>query len=122
MVALISRQFLCLALLSLLSLNPRANRSSTAGDDQDQDRSGRAGRAVHLFRNFAPPTKANYDLTPHETRILKLLVEGHNYKTAAVELGVTVNTISFHVRHVYEKLQVHSKSEAVAKALKNKLV
>lgn len=81
-----------------------------------------ARRVVNLFRNFTPPTQANYDLTPHETRILKLLVEGHNYKTAAVELGVTVNTISFHVRHVYEKLQVHSKSEAVAKALKNKLV
>ncbi|MBL8189799.1 MAG: response regulator transcription factor, partial [Acidobacteria bacterium] len=65
---------------------------------------------------------ADYHLSPHELRVLKLLVEGHNYKTAALELGVTVNTISFHVRRVYDKLQVHSKSEAVAKALKNKLV
>lgn len=81
-----------------------------------------ARRVVHLFRTFHPPTQASYDLTPHETRVLKLLVEGHNYKTAAVELGVTVNTVSFHVRRVYEKLQVHSKSEAVAKALKNNLV
>ena len=81
-----------------------------------------ARRVVNLFRNFAPPTKAVHDLTAHELRVLKLLVEGHNYKTAAVELGVTVNTVSFHVRRVYEKLQVHSKSEAVAKALKNNLV
>lgn len=81
-----------------------------------------ARRVVNLFRNFTPPTKAAHDLTAHELRVLKLLVEGHNYKTAAVELGVTVNTVSFHVRRVYEKLQVHSKSEAVAKALKNNLV
>jgi len=81
-----------------------------------------ARRVVHLFRTFQPPTQASYELTPHETRILKLLVEGHNYKTAALELGVSVNTVSFHVRHIYEKLQVHSKSEAVAKALKNNLV
>ncbi|MGE0128156.1 MAG: response regulator [Blastocatellales bacterium] len=81
-----------------------------------------ARRVVNLFRTFHPPTQASHGLTPHETRILKLLVEGHNYKTAAVELGVSVNTVSFHVRHIYEKLQVHSKSEAVAKALKNNLV
>lgn len=81
-----------------------------------------ASRVVNLFRTFHPPTQADYHLSPHELRVLKLLVEGYNYKTAALELGVTVNTISFHVRRVYDKLQVHSKSEAVAKALKNKLV
>ena len=51
-----------------------------------------------------------------------MLVEGHNYKTAALELGVSVHTISFHMRHIYEKLQVHSKSEAVAKALRDRLI
>jgi DNA-binding NarL/FixJ family response regulator len=81
-----------------------------------------ARRVVALFRRIRPPDETDYDLTPHETRLLKLLVEGHNYKTAAIELGVTVNTISFHMRRVYEKLQVHSKSEAVAKALRSGLV
>ena len=81
-----------------------------------------ARRVVALFRDFRPPEKADYQLTPHETRLLKLLVEGHTYKTAAAELGVSVNTISFHMKHVYEKLQVHSKSEAVAKALLNRLI
>ena len=81
-----------------------------------------ASRVVKLFRQFAPPAQADCDLTPHETRVLKLLVEGHNYKTAALELGVSVNTISFHVRRIYEKLQVHSKSAAVATALKKHLV
>ncbi len=81
-----------------------------------------AARVIKLFREVRPPEKVDYDLTPHETRLLKLLVEGHNYTTAAEELRVSYNTIKFHMRHIYEKLQVHSKSEAVAKALKNRLV
>jgi DNA-binding NarL/FixJ family response regulator len=81
-----------------------------------------ARKVVTLFRDFRPPERADYQLTPHEMRLLKLLVEGHSYKTAAVELGVTVNTVSFHLRHIYEKLQVHSKSEAVAKALRDHLI
>src|ERR1022692_1334102 len=43
-----------------------------------------ARRVIELFRRFRPPEKAQYDLTPHELRLLKLLVEGHSYKTAAV--------------------------------------
>ncbi len=81
-----------------------------------------ARRVIRLFRNIRPPDRSKYELTPHEVRLLKLFVEGHNYKTAAVELGVSVNTVNFHVRHIYEKLQVHSRSEAVAKALRNRLV
>lgn len=81
-----------------------------------------ASRVIKLFREVRPPERVDYDLTPHETRLLKLLVEGHNYTTAAEELSVSYNTIKFHMRHIYEKLQVHSKSEAVAKALQNRLV
>ena len=81
-----------------------------------------ARRVITLFRDIRPPERADYELTPHETRLLKLLVEGHNYKTAALELNVSVNTVSFHMRRIYEKLQVHSKSEAVAKALRDRLV
>jgi DNA-binding NarL/FixJ family response regulator len=81
-----------------------------------------ASRVIRLFREVRPPEKVDYDLTPHETRLLKLLVEGHNYTTAAEELGVSYNTIKFHMRHIYEKLQVHSKSEAVAKALQGRLI
>ena len=81
-----------------------------------------AGRVVKLFREFRPPARAGHNLTPAETELLKLLVEGHNYKTAAFELGITVNTVSFHLRNIYEKLQVHSKSEAVAKAFRERIV
>jgi DNA-binding NarL/FixJ family response regulator len=81
-----------------------------------------ARRVVQLFHKFRPPERAEYHLTPHELRLLGMLVDGHNYKTAAAELGLTVHAISFHMRHVYEKLQVHSKSEAVAKALRLRLL
>jgi len=81
-----------------------------------------ARRVITLFREIRPPDRADYQLTPHETRLLKLFVEGHNYKTAAAELGVSVNTVNFHVRSIYEKLQVHTRSDAVAKALLNRLV
>jgi DNA-binding CsgD family transcriptional regulator len=55
-------------------------------------------------------------------RLVKLLVEGHNYQTAAVELGVSVNTIRFHMRSIYSKLHVHSKAEAVSKALRDRIL
>lgn len=80
-----------------------------------------AKKVVTLFRQVRPPRRAEHDLTPHEVRLLGLLVEGHSYKTAAAELGVSYNTICFHIKNIYSKLQVHSKSEAVTKALRNRL-
>ena len=81
-----------------------------------------ASKVIKLFREVRPPEKVDYDLTPHETRLLKLLVEGHNYVTAAEELKISYNTIKFHVRNIYDKLQVHSKSEAVAIAMRDRLI
>ena len=81
-----------------------------------------ASQVISLFRKIRPPEKADYQLTPHEVRLLKLLVEGHSYKTAAAELQSSVNTVGFHMRSIYRKLQVHSKSEAVVKALRHNLV
>jgi DNA-binding NarL/FixJ family response regulator len=81
-----------------------------------------ARRVVELFRRFRPPEKAQYDLTPHEIRLLKLLVEGFSYKSAAAKLGVSIHTIGFHVQNIYGKLRVHSKSEAVARALRENLL
>ena len=81
-----------------------------------------ARRVVALFRQFRPPHDAGYQLTGQESRLLALLGEGHQYKTAAAEIGITVNTVSSHMRHIYEKLQVHSKSEAVAKAFREGLI
>lgn len=81
-----------------------------------------ARRVITIFREIRPPERADYNLTPHEKRLLKMLVEGHNYKTAAAEIGVTVHAISFHMRNIYEKLQVHTKTEAVSVALRDRLI
>ena len=81
-----------------------------------------ASRVIALFREFRPTGTSTHNLTPHEVRLLGLLAQGHNYKTAAAALGSSVNTVAFHMKHVYTKLQVHSKSEAVAKALRDGIV
>ncbi len=81
-----------------------------------------ARRVIRLFRYYRPPEHADYHLTPQETELLKLLVEGHHNKTAAKQMGISVNTVSFHLKNIYEKLQVHSKTEAVSKALREQLV
>jgi DNA-binding NarL/FixJ family response regulator len=81
-----------------------------------------AARVVNLFRTFRPPEHAEYRLTPQEVQLLKLLLDGHHKKTAAREMGISFHTVSFHLKNIYDKLQVHSKTEAVAKALREKLV
>jgi DNA-binding NarL/FixJ family response regulator len=81
-----------------------------------------AGRVIALFQKIRPPEEADYHLTPHELRLLKMLSEGHSYKSAAAALRSSVNTVKFHTRSIYAKLQVHSKSEAVAKSLRQRIV
>ena len=81
-----------------------------------------ARKVIALFREVQPPAKAEHNLTPHETRLIKLLAEGYNYTTAATALDVSVNTVKFHMRRIYEKLHVHSKSEAVGKALRSGII
>jgi DNA-binding NarL/FixJ family response regulator len=81
-----------------------------------------ARRIVELFRECQPSQQTFCHLSPQESRLLKLLGEGHHYKTAAAEMGISVHTVRFHLRSVYSKLEVHSKSEAVAKALRERLI
>lgn len=80
-----------------------------------------AQRVLAEFRGLRRP-RPEHDLTPAEVAVLAELVAGHNYRTAAVRLGISVNTVGFHVKHIYEKLHVHSKSEAVGRALRDRLV
>ena len=81
-----------------------------------------AHKVVRLFRNFRPPAKQQTDLTRLEIKLLSLLSEGFSYQTAADEMRVSINTVRNYIRSIYEKLQVHSKSEAVSKALKAGLI
>jgi DNA-binding NarL/FixJ family response regulator len=80
-------------------------------------------RVMEAFRQKTPvPPPDALPLTPQEVRLLRLLTEGHQNKTAAAELGISIHTVGFHLRSIYSKLHVHSRSGAIARALREKLV
>ena len=81
-----------------------------------------ARHVVEMFKKRIPPEKENHSLTPREHEILSLLVDGMNYNMVAEKLFISLDTVRNHIRHIYEKLHVHSKSQAVAKALKRSIV
>lgn len=81
-----------------------------------------ARMVVRLFRDRKPPREAEQRLSPQEVRLLGLLAEGHSYQSAADEMIVSINTVRNYIRSVYEKLHVHSKSAAVAEALRAGLI
>jgi DNA-binding NarL/FixJ family response regulator len=62
------------------------------------------------------------NLSGRETQILQFLVNGYSYKMIAGELKVSLDTVRFHIKKIYDKLHVHSATEAVSKAIKNKLI
>ena len=83
-----------------------------------------ARRVLHYFQHQEPvPQKtANYDLSPRERDILNSLVKGFSYKMIADEHFISLDTVRSHIRHIYEKLQVNSKTEAVLKAINEKIL
>ncbi len=85
---------------------------------------GIARRVLELFKNkLSPETPAkDYNLTAQEKKVLQLLVQGKSYKMIAADLFVATDTVKTHVSNVYAKLHVHSGTEAVALAIKDKIV
>ncbi|HUI79271.1 MAG TPA: response regulator transcription factor [Bryobacteraceae bacterium] len=81
-----------------------------------------ARQIVALFQKTGPPEPPAAPLSPQERRLLSLLAEGYGYSGAAERMEVSINTIRNYIRSVYEKLHVHSKSEAVGAALRQGLI
>lgn len=82
-----------------------------------------ARQAVAVLKRHAPSTgMETFQFTPRESEILALLTEGLNYSTVGERLFISLDTVRNHIRHIYEKLQVHSKTEAVAKAIKHGMI
>jgi DNA-binding NarL/FixJ family response regulator len=79
-----------------------------------------ARRVLEMFAKANPP-KRDYRLSPREQEILQLLVQGKTVKEAAADLGISFHTADEYIRSVYTKLQVHTRSGAVAKAIKEGL-
>jgi len=81
-----------------------------------------ARRVLDLFRHYIPPPKSDYQLTPRELEVLELLTQGDDYKLISERLFLSIFTVRAHIRNIYDKLHVHSKSQAVSKALKEKVI
>ncbi len=82
-----------------------------------------ARRVLQMFAtNAAKPEPGSYKLTEREMDILGLLVQGNSYKMIADKRNISIDTVRSHIKKIYEKLHVHSQTEAVAKALRENIV
>ena len=81
-----------------------------------------ASQVLKMFSEVQSPANENYNLSEREKQVLQLLVNGYSYKMIASEMFISIDTVRSHIKKIYEKLHVNSKSEAVAKAFKNKIV
>jgi DNA-binding NarL/FixJ family response regulator len=79
-------------------------------------------RKILGFMQEVPKTNTNYNLTKREKEVLENLVKGLSYKMIAAEIGTGIDTVRAHIKNIYQKLHVHSQTEAVAKALKENIV
>jgi DNA-binding NarL/FixJ family response regulator len=81
-----------------------------------------ARKVLEIFKQHAPSQKTDFRLTPRELEVLQLLVQGEDYKSVAQKLFLSLFTVRAHVRNIYDKLHVHTKSQAVAKALRENVL
>ncbi|MES2848533.1 MAG: response regulator transcription factor [Bacteroidota bacterium] len=81
-----------------------------------------ATQVLKMFSSMNNEKGEDYNLSDREKQVLQLLVEGYSYKMIAGEMYIAIDTVRSHIKKIYEKLHVNSKSEAVAKAFKDKIV
>lgn len=81
-----------------------------------------ARKVITHFQRQPPPEAIDGHLTPQEVRLLQLLSDGFSYQKSADQMNVSVNTVRNYIRSIYEKLHVNTKSEAVGKALRSRLI
>lgn len=81
-----------------------------------------ATQVLKMFSSMNSDKGEDYNLSDREKQVLQLLVDGYSYKMIAAEMFIAIDTVRSHIKKIYEKLHVNSKSEAVAKAFKDKLV
>jgi DNA-binding NarL/FixJ family response regulator len=82
--------------------------------------SGIARKILHCFSRLPVPADETNRLSARETEVLDLLSKGNSYKMIAAGCGITIGTVRTYIKRIYEKLQVHSATEAIAKAFPRK--
>jgi len=80
-----------------------------------------AKQLLNIFKGNANPPESDYHLTTREKEILNMIVRGMGTEDIAGKLFISADTVRNHFRHIYEKLQVHSKAQVVAKAIRERL-
>lgn len=75
-----------------------------------------------VIQSMQQPNTKDYQLTAREKEILSALSQGNSYKMIAAQFEISIDTVRTHIKKIYEKLQVHSQTEAVSKAINEKLV
>lgn len=78
--------------------------------------------ALKVLTSFHEPRKNPYGLTDREVEVLRRLVEGDSYKLIAAHFDLSINTVEKHILHIYQKLRVNSKGEAITRAYRDKLL
>lgn len=78
--------------------------------------------AKKIIASMQRPASVDYDFSPREKEILSLLCAGNSYKMIAAETGLAFETIRSYMKGIYEKLQVHSATAAVSKAINERLI
>ncbi|MCX6152151.1 MAG: response regulator transcription factor [Ignavibacteriales bacterium] len=81
-----------------------------------------AKQVLNLFKYHIPKNNGSINLTEREREILSLIVVGLSNDEISTKLFISQQTVRNHIRHIYEKLHVHSKSQAVAKAIKEGII
>ena len=83
---------------------------------------GIARMVIQSMQQNTKPADNNYNLTHREKEILSNLSKGNSYKLIAADLTISIDTVRTHIKNIYEKLQVHTQTEAVSKAVNERLV
>jgi len=81
-----------------------------------------ARKVLQMVPAAKGPETEDVNLSQREVQILQLLARGFSYKMIASEIKVSMDTVRFHIKNIYDKLHVHSAPEAVSKGLKGKLI
>ncbi len=81
-----------------------------------------ATQVLKMFSSMNNEKGEDYNLSDREKQVLQLLVDGYSYKMIASDMFIAIDTVRSHIKKIYEKLHVNSKSEAVAKAFKDRII
>jgi DNA-binding NarL/FixJ family response regulator len=111
---------LCAGASGYLTKNTKHSKLLEALDELCDGGAPMSTNIARMVINSFSKNAVSNPLTEKENKILQKLIEGKSYKTVAAEINLSIDTVKFHIKNIYIKLQVNSKEDAIAKARENK--